>query len=37
MAVHYFFHKIEHMFTGEYTTILADNMIGVEYSAFDYH
>ena len=31
-----FFSQNEHMFTGEYTTILADNMMGVEYSAFDY-
>ena len=31
-----FFSQNENMFTGEYTTILADNMMGVEYSAFDY-
>ena len=31
-----FFSQNKHMFTGEYTTIMADNMIGVEYSAFDY-
>ena len=31
-----FFSQNEHMFTGEYATIMADNMMGVEYSAFDY-
>ena len=31
-----FFSQNEHMFTGEYTTIMAENMMGVEYSAFDY-
>ena len=31
-----FFSQNEHMFTGEYATILADNMMGVEYSAFNY-
>ena len=31
-----FFSQNENMFTGEYTTILADNMMGVEYSAFAY-
>ena len=31
-----FFSQNEHMFTGEYATITADNMLGVEYSAFDY-
>ena len=30
------FSQNEHMFTGEYATILADNMMGVEYSAFNY-
>ena len=31
-----FFSQNEHMFTGEYATIMAENMMGVEYSAFDY-
>ena len=31
-----FFSQNEHMFTGEYAAIGADNMMGVEYSAFDY-
>ena len=32
----FFFSQSERVFTGEYTTIMADNMLGVEYSAFDY-
>ena len=32
----FFFSQNEHMFTGEYATITADNMLGIEYSAFDY-
>ena len=32
----FFFSQSERVFTGEYTTIIADNMLGVEYSAFDY-
>ena len=31
-----FFSQNEHMFTGDYATIVADNMMGVEYSAFNY-
>ena len=32
----FFFSQNQHMFTGEYATIMADNMLDVEYSAFDY-
>ena len=32
----FFFSQSERVFTGEYTTIMADNMLDVEYSAFDY-
>ena len=32
----FFFSQSERVFTGEYTTIVADNMLDVEYSAFDY-
>ena len=31
-----YFSQSLRLFTGEYATILADNMLGVEYSAFDY-
>ena len=31
-----FFSQNEHMFMGDYATIVADNMMGVEYSAFNY-
>ena len=32
----FFFSQSERVFTGEYTTIMADNMLDVENSAFDY-
>ena len=32
----FFFSQSERVFTGEYTAIAADNMLDVEYSAFDY-